>query len=184
MAEISTDPSAISGTSRANSFFTNAGCVRETVMIGPRPPFAHADDVAAQPFTMDVLLARHLLHPWQLRFDRPEIDEHCLWVGALLDDSRDQVAFASRPGAKSCFVLSIAQPLQDHLLRGGRGHSAKPFGSVIPLATDSAILVGLRGPNRDVAGGSVKLNACDWAGLQPCGGRPSPGLVRSPRQRP
>ena len=35
---ISTAPLAISGTSRANSFFTSPGCERDTVTIGPRMP--------------------------------------------------------------------------------------------------------------------------------------------------
>ncbi len=37
-ATISTLPSAISGTSRANSFFTRFGWVRLTVTCGPRMP--------------------------------------------------------------------------------------------------------------------------------------------------
>lgn len=40
MAAISTEPSAISGTSRANSFFTRLGCVRDSVTEGPRTPLA------------------------------------------------------------------------------------------------------------------------------------------------
>ncbi len=38
-AAISTVPSAISGTSSANSFFTRPGCVRESVTEGPLWPF-------------------------------------------------------------------------------------------------------------------------------------------------
>jgi hypothetical protein len=38
MAAISTDPSAISGTSSAKSFFTRLGWERESVIWGPRIP--------------------------------------------------------------------------------------------------------------------------------------------------
>ncbi|CAM5590416.1 hypothetical protein SDIAM26S_00340 [Streptomyces diastaticus subsp. diastaticus] len=40
MAAISTEPSAISGTSSAKSFFTSPGCVRDSVTEGPRTPLA------------------------------------------------------------------------------------------------------------------------------------------------
>ena len=38
IAQISMVPSAISGTSMANSFFTRLGWVRDTVICGPRSP--------------------------------------------------------------------------------------------------------------------------------------------------
>ena len=40
IAAISTEPSAISGTSSAKSFFTRLGWVRESVTDGPRTPLA------------------------------------------------------------------------------------------------------------------------------------------------
>ena len=60
-ATISTLPSAISGTSSANSFLTRPGWVRLSVTCGPRRPRGDADDVALEPGAVRVLLARHLL---------------------------------------------------------------------------------------------------------------------------
>ena len=73
-AAISTRPSAISGTSRANSLRTSPGCERDSPICGPRRPLRTLSDVATQPLAVLVPLARHLLGLRQQALDRAEVD--------------------------------------------------------------------------------------------------------------
>ena len=57
------------------------------------------------------------------------------------------------------FVLGVAQPLQDDLLGGGRGDPSEPRRGVVVFPQCVAIFVGLCGPDGDVAGGAVELDA-------------------------
>ena len=70
-------------------------------------------------------LARHLFRLRQHRLDLADVDEYESALRGLrvgLDDAGDNVALPAGVLAERLVVLGVAQPLQDHLPRGHRGH--------------------------------------------------------------
>ena len=133
-----------------------------------------ADDVTAQPVAVFVALPRHLLGGrddtlGSLGLAAHSDDDQAAGVGAsiALDDAADDVAFAGRELAVVLLVLGIAQPLQDHLTRGGRRDAAETLWRVVPFGDDVAVLVGFARQHLDHAGLAVDLDAC--VGLVPLG---------------
>ena len=84
---------------------------------------------------------------------------HVARVAALLDDSGDDVALATAELAEDLLVLQVAQPLHDHLPRGGGGDPAETGRGVVEFGPGLALLVRLVGPDHDVAGLGVQLDA-------------------------
>ena len=134
IAAISTEPSAISGTSSAKSFFTRLGWVRDRVTDGPRTPLATRTTYVRSRSAVRVVLAGHLLLHRQDRLQLADVDQDVLGVLALLDDAGDDVALAARVLAEGDLVLGVPQPLQDDLLGGGRGDPAEAGRGVVELA--------------------------------------------------
>src|SRR5262249_52842678 len=114
-------------------------------------------DIALQPLTMDVPLARDLLGWRQDRLDPAQIHQDGLGVLALLDDASDDVAFLAGELAERELILGITQSLQDHLARRGGGDPAETSGRVVIFPHAHAVLVGLGCPDRDVPGVPVQL---------------------------
>ena len=190
-AAISTEPSAISGTSSANSLRTRLGWVRDRPICGPLGPRRTRHDEAAQPLAVDVALARHLLGERQDALDRAEVDGDVPRVGALLDDARDDVALAALEVAHDRVVLEVAQPLDDDLAGGRGGDAAEAGRGVVELGTVLArwalvALLGLRAPRSPRAPRRRRGRSCGRARRgrcgrrRRCGGRPRAGPARSP----
>ena len=89
---------------------------------------ADLDDHGLDARAVLVALAGHLLGAGQQRLDPAEVDERVARVG-LLDDARDDVADAILVLLEHHLALGLADPLQDHLLRGLRGDAAEVVGA-------------------------------------------------------
>src|SRR4029077_447414 len=88
-------------------------------------------------------------------------DDETAGVGAhiALDDASDDVALPRRELAVVLLVLRIAQPLQDHLTRGGGRDATESLWSVVPFVDDVAIGVDLTREHLDHAGLAVDVDA-------------------------
>ena len=137
MPAISTVPSAISGTSRANSFLTRLGWVRESITCGSAHALADADDQALDAGAVGVVLARDALPRRQQRLERAEVDHHVVGVATLLDHAGDDVALLAGELPELALVLGVAQPLQHDLLRRRGGDPAEAGRGVVVLADDA-----------------------------------------------
>ena len=85
---------------------------------------AHLDDHGLDARAVLVALAGDLLAAREQRLDPAEIDERVARVG-LLDDAGHDVADAALVLREHHLALGLADPLQDHLLRGLRGDAAE-----------------------------------------------------------
>src|SRR6476646_4280935 len=124
------------------------------------------DDVAAQPVTVLVALAGDLLRGrddalGSLGLAAHSDDDETAGVraGIALDDTGGDVTLPRRELAVVLLVLRVAQPLQDHLARRGRGDAAESLWGVVPFGDDVAVLVGLARHHLDHAGLAVDLDA-------------------------
>ena len=106
---------------------------------------------------MFVLLDLHLLGLRQQGFDLAEVEE-CVTGVSLLNDARDDVAFAACVLLVLHLALRLADALEDHLLRGLRRDTAEVVRSVVPLASDVALFVELLRDHLDRAGLHVDLD--------------------------
>src|SRR5206468_7125196 len=84
-------------------------------------PTADLGDHGLDARALLVALAVDLFRPRQQRLDLAEVDEHVVAVTRLLDDSGDDFADAVDVLVVHHFALSLADALQDDLLRGLRG---------------------------------------------------------------
>ena len=81
-----------------------------------------------------VALAVDLLGARQQRLDLAEVDEHVVAVAGLLDDPGHDLGHAVDVLVVHHLALGLADPLQDHLLRGLRGDPAEVVrGDVLAL---------------------------------------------------
>ena len=159
MAQISTVPSAISGTSSANSLRTRLGCDRDSVTCGPRMPLRTEITRRLDPLAVLVALAGHPLAQRQDRLELAEVDHHVVGVAALLDDPGDEVALLAEELPEPHVVLGVAQPLEHDLLGRGRGDPAEALGGVVVLPHLGAVVVELGGEHGDVPGLAVQDDA-------------------------
>ena len=118
---------------------------------------AHLDDVRLHARAVVVAVARDLLGLRQQRLDPTEVEQRVAGVG-LLDDAGDDVALAAGVLLVLHLALGLADPLQDHLLRGLRGDAPEVGGRVVPLAGDVALFVELLRDHADLTGLDVDLD--------------------------
>ena len=162
-ATISTDPSTSSGTSRANSLRTRLGWVRESVIWVPRDAARHAHDVAAHPLAVHVPLARHLLGLRQHALGpaaevRPRTTPRAFARASRCTTPGDDLALLGGELAVGALVLGVAQPLHDHLARGGGRDPPEALGGVVPLLTGLAVVAGLVRQHADDPGLAVDVD--------------------------
>ena len=167
IAAISTVPSAISGTSRANSFFTRLGWERDRVICGPRMPLRTETTRHLIRVPWSYFSPGHPLAERQQRLELAEVDHHVVGVATLLDHAGDDVALLAGELTEPDVVLGVAQPLQHDLLRGGRGDPAEAVGRVVVLADLVALVVELGRQHGHVAA------SCGPARPAPAPGRPA-----------
>lgn len=91
-------------------------------------PPADLHDIGPQPLTVGVGLGGYLLLRRQDRLDPSQVDQHVARVLALLDDTGDDLGLPPGELAQGDLVLGVPQPLQDDLLRRGRGDPPEPGG--------------------------------------------------------
>src|SRR5581483_2455857 len=89
---------------------------------------AHLRDHGLDPRALLVALAVDLLGARQERLDLAEVDEDVVAVARLLDDPGDDLADAVDVLVVHHPPLLLADPLQDHLLRGLCGDAAEALG--------------------------------------------------------
>ncbi len=152
--------------------------------LRPAHALAHADHHALDPRAVLVALPRHPLGRRQPRLDPAEVDQHVVGVAALLDDPGDDVALLAGELAELLLVLGVAQPLQDHLARGGRGDPAEAGRGVVPLADRLALVVELLRVHDDVAALAVQRDPGVLLGVARCAGRRPAAPARSPPPPP
>ena len=145
-------PSAISGTSSANSLRTRLGWVRRQRDLRAAQALRDADDVAARsgrrarssrPAPARPAAAR----PRSCR-GRPRRSPRALARASRWMTPRDDVALAAGELAEGVLVLGVAQPLQDDLPRGRGRDPAEALRGVVPLAGDRAVRRRSPGPAR------------------------------------
>src|SRR5680860_318464 len=125
--------------------------------LRPADALADADHDALDPCSVLVALARDPLSGGKQRFEPTEVDHHVLRVPPLLDDSRDDVTLGSRELTELSLILSVAEPLKNDLLGGGRCDPAEACRGVVVLRDRVAFFIGFGCVDRDVAGLAVKL---------------------------
>jgi hypothetical protein len=109
---------------------------------------AHLCDVRLETLAVTVGLGRHLLGLRQEGLDLPEVEQGVPAL-LLLHDAGDDVALAARELLVGHLALRVAEPLEDHLLRGLRadpplelvGDLDLLFGQDLGLDGDLALLV-------------------------------------------
>jgi len=87
--------------------------------------------------------------------DAADVHEHRARVAALLDHPGDDLALSTAEDPEHLVVLDVAQPLDDHLARGGRGDAPEARRRVVVLLA----ALGVLRPHRDVPGAPVHLHA-------------------------
>jgi hypothetical protein len=121
----------------------------------------HRHDVALDPGSVVIDLARNLLGLGQDRLDLAEVHQHQAALGRLgvgLDDARDDVALVAGVLAVGVVVLGVAQPLDDDLLGGHRGDPSEVRRGVIELLDQFTVLAVLGGPDCDGPALAVNLD--------------------------
>src|SRR5579859_5752451 len=88
-------------------------------------PRANLGDHGLDAASLLVALAVDLLGARQQRLDLAEVDEHVVAVACLLDDAGHDLALPVLVLLVHHLALGLADPLQDHLLRGLRGDAAE-----------------------------------------------------------
>ena len=125
--------------------------------LGTLRRLAHLDDVRLEPAAVLVPLVLHLLGLREQRLHPTEVEQGVALVG-LLDDARDDVAFAAGVLLVLHLALGVANALEDHLLRRLRGDATEVLRRVVPLANDMAFLVEFLRNDANVAGLDVDLD--------------------------
>src|SRR5581483_10096256 len=133
-----------------------------------------ADHVAAQPVAVLVHLAGDLLGGRDhalgaLRLAAQPHHDQAAGVGTAvtLNHSGDDLALPGGELAVIALVLGVAQPLQDHLARGGGRDPAETLGGVVPFADDVAVVIGFAGDHPYRTGLAVDVDT--RVGLVPFG---------------
>ena len=126
---------------------------------------AHLGDDRLDAGALLVALAVDLLGARQQRLDLAEVDEHVVAVAGLLDDAGHDLADAVDVLVVHHLALGLADPLQDHLLRGLRGDAAEVVGRDV-LALDQ-VLGHLAPVDLEVVVVEQRVRALAVLGLEP-----------------
>jgi hypothetical protein len=106
-----------------------------------------------------VVLAGYLLLGRQNRLDGAEVDVDHSWIGSLLDDTGDDVAFSPLEFAENVIVCDVPQALVDHLLCRKRSDSTEVAWAVLGFSEDVSVFVMLGHPNYDVPSLAVEFDS-------------------------
>lgn len=107
---------------------------------------------------MGVILAGHLLGLRHQSLQLTQIHAHRTGVPVLLDGADDNVALRAGEVPVLLIVLSLADPLGDHLARGGRGHPSEIGGRVVEVTDHLIVVIELGGEHAHLAGTPVDLD--------------------------
>ena len=105
-------------------------------------PGADLGDHGLDARSLLVALAVDLLGTGKQRLDLAEVDEDVVAVAGLLDDARDDLADAVDVLLVHHLPLGLADPLEDHLLRGLRGDAPEVLGRHVGALDQRRVDVG------------------------------------------